>query len=85
MAWEPDDKQKEYMKTIQCMTLDSIFGRGVENVETYVENMRVLIGLISQQDNAPDKQPRAVCKYFGKFRGKPFCNYRDDFIPVVCR
>jgi len=42
MAWEPNERETEYVSLIQSMCLDAHLGRGVANRQTFTVNLRMM-------------------------------------------
>ena len=49
--WEPTEEQKKYLNLIQSMTMDSVLGRGVDSIHTYIANLENIIKLIPKSSN----------------------------------
>ena len=52
MAWEMNEKERDMVKLVASMCVDTMMGRGPNNKETYVGNLRNLadtIELIGQE------------------------------------
>jgi len=58
LCWQPIEKEKEYLKLIQCMTLDCLFGRGVDTRETFTSNLKEITRQLSKQADSTDGDKR---------------------------
>ncbi len=48
MSWQPTEEEIEMMRTISGMTIDCIMGKGTDNKETFLSNLRIMADMIEK-------------------------------------
>jgi hypothetical protein len=56
--WKPTARQEEFLKTVMGMSVDCLMGKGTNNCEAYIANLRVMADMLEHENKEINNEKR---------------------------